>query len=239
MSRILLVRHAQASFLEPDYDKLSLTGEIQARALGAYWVRHKQSFDRVVSGPRERQRKTAAIVAQVYADAGLSFPGTVVMPEFDEFQIEAVMKQCLAQLVAADRGVAGLYEAFQCAADADEKRTRFQKLLEVVMEKWVVGELPAPRVETWAEFCDRVNRGLSRFLAAGTRGEQSVVFCSGGPIAVAAQRALRLQPRETMGLAWMSRNCSYSEFLASGDRFTLSAFNAFPHLDDPALLTYR
>jgi hypothetical protein len=38
---------------------------------------------------------------------------------------------------------------------------------------------------------------------------------------------------------WMSRNCSYSEFLFSGERFTLSAFNAFPHLDDPALLTYR
>jgi hypothetical protein len=37
----------------------------------------------------------------------------------------------------------------------------------------------------------------------------------------------------------MPRNCSYSEFVFSGDRFTLSTFNSFQHLDDPALLTYR
>ena len=56
---------------------------------------------------------------------------------------------------------------------------------------------------------------------------------------MAMQRALNLSPQDTLRVAWMSRNCSYSEFLFSGDRFTLSTFNAFPHLDDAALLTYR
>jgi len=37
----------------------------------------------------------------------------------------------------------------------------------------------------------------------------------------------------------MSRNASFSEFLASGERFTLSMFNAHPHLDADSLLTYR
>jgi hypothetical protein len=53
------------------------------------------------------------------------------------------------------------------------------------------------------------------------------------------QRALNLSPQDTLRVTWMSRNCSYSEFIFSGARFTLSAFNAFPHLDDPSMLTYR
>jgi hypothetical protein len=40
-------------------------------------------------------------------------------------------------------------------------------------------------------------------------------------------------------LTWMSRNASFSVFLSSGDRFTLSSFNAHPHLEDERLLTYR
>jgi broad specificity phosphatase PhoE len=239
MSRVLLVRHAQASFLEPDYDKLSPTGELQARALGAYWAARKQRFDRAASGPRVRHRRTAAIVADAYAAADLPFPETVVTADFDEYRFEEVLKQTLPKLLATDHAIAGLYEAFQRAADPAEQRNRFQKLLEVVMEMWVSGALPAPGVESWDEFCSRVNRGISRFLAGGAKGEQSVIFSSGGPISVAVQRALCLASRETLHLSWMSRNCSYSEFLSSGDRFTLSAFNAFPHLDDPALLTYR
>jgi hypothetical protein len=34
MGVLYLVRHAQASFLEPNYDKLSTLGETQARVLG-------------------------------------------------------------------------------------------------------------------------------------------------------------------------------------------------------------
>lgn len=63
MSRVLLLRHAQASYLEPDYDKLSPIGEKQARALGEYWARQKINFDRVFSGPRVRQMDTARIAA--------------------------------------------------------------------------------------------------------------------------------------------------------------------------------
>ena len=53
------------------------------------------------------------------------------------------------------------------------------------------------------------------------------------------QRSLGLSHRTTLQLAWMVRNAAFSEFLFSGERFTLSRFNAFPHLDDPGHLTYR
>jgi len=41
MGILFLVRHAQASFLEQNYDKLSALGETQARHLGEYWTRRK------------------------------------------------------------------------------------------------------------------------------------------------------------------------------------------------------
>jgi hypothetical protein len=53
------------------------------------------------------------------------------------------------------------------------------------------------------------------------------------------RRALNLSHADTLQLTWMSRNASFTEFLSSGDRFTLSAFNAHPHLEDESLLTYR
>ena len=47
MGRLLLVRHAQASFLSQNYDQLSPRGETQARLLGEYWVKQNVVFDRV------------------------------------------------------------------------------------------------------------------------------------------------------------------------------------------------
>jgi hypothetical protein len=40
-------------------------------------------------------------------------------------------------------------------------------------------------------------------------------------------------------VSWMSRNTSWSEFIYSGERFTLSSFNCHAHIEDAAMLTYR
>lgn len=71
------------------------------------------------------------------------------------------------------------------------------------------------------------------------RARRVHVFCSAGLIGVAMRRAFHLSSQDTLRAAWMVRNCSSSEFLFSHDRFTLSTFNAFPHLEDVSLLTYR
>lgn len=238
MSHIFLVRHAQASFLEADYDKLSPTGEIQARMLGEYWALRNVAFDRTYSGPRVRQIDTAKIVAGVYRRLGVAFPELAVIQEFDEYQGEDVLRKSIPELLRSDAGIRDLYGAFQRAVTSEEKRKTFQRMFEAVVGKWVDGEVPLQGVESWPEFCARVNRGLSQFTSS-TRGERVAIFSSGGPIGAAMQRALSLSPRDTLRVTWMSRNCSYSEFLCSGERFTLSAFNAFPHLDDASLLTYR
>lgn len=239
MGLLFLVRHAQASFLEENYDKLSTLGETQARVLGEYWVRRNVVFDRVCVGPRVRQKGTVELVRDAYRDAGLEFPEPQVLPEFDEYQGEAVLNRSLPELLETDQRIRDLHTAFRSASGATERRTTFQKLFEAVIGMWVCGTICPQGVETWSEFCSRVNLGLIKFLSLGGRGERVAIFTSGGPIAVAMQRALQLSPEKTLKVSWMSRNSSWSEFLYGAERFTLSTFNCYGHIDDPIMLTYR
>jgi broad specificity phosphatase PhoE len=239
MGRLLLIRHAQASFLEADYDKLSTVGEIQAHRLGEFWASRQFAFHRVYTGPRVRHRNTVRIVADAYRKAGHELPEPVLMNEFDEFDAEAVLRESLPSLLEQNSQIREYHRRFDNSNTSGEQRKSFQRLLEAVIAKWVAGEVVLPDVESWSDFCVRVRRGLSQVTATKTHGERVAIFSSGGPIGVAIQRALNLSPQDTLRIVWMSLNCSYSEFLFSGDRFTLSTFNAFPHLDDTTLLTYR
>jgi broad specificity phosphatase PhoE len=239
MGRLYFVRHAQASFFEPNYDKLSATGEAQARLLGEYWARRNVIFRRACSGPGVRHRDTTRIVREAYAKIGLDFPAPIVLDELDEFHGEAVLEKSIPRLLKSNPVIRELHGALQLASAPDERARRFQKLFEAVITMWVNEELVLDEVESWQEFSARVNRGISKVLSAACKGENVVIFSSGGPIAVSVQRALHLSAPDTLKVAWMLRNCSYSEFLFSGDRFTLSTFNSYPHLEDAALLTYR
>jgi broad specificity phosphatase PhoE len=239
MGIVFLVRHAQASFLQPNYDELSQLGETQARLLGEYWAQHRIVFDRACTGPCVRQKDTLAIVSDACRKAGIHFPDPLVLHEFNEYQGEAVLERSLPGLLETDQSIRDLHAAFQSSSASAGRRPAFQKLFEAVTGKWVRGEICPPGVETWLEFCSRVNSGLTKCFSAGNRGEKVAIFTSGGPIAVAMQRALQLSPERTLNVSWMSRNSSWSEFLYSGERLTLSSFNCHAHLSDPAMLTYR
>jgi broad specificity phosphatase PhoE len=239
MSRVILVRHAQASFLEPIYDKLCATGEVQARLLGEYWARRGVLFNCAWSGPRVRQVQTARIVEEAYRRLGGEFPELAVRNEFDEYPAEAVLKQGLPQVLERSQAVRDLHRAFEQSKDTDARKRRFQQMFEAVIGIWVSGELVIDGVESWQDFCARVDRGIATILSGPTLAGDSVVFTSGGPIGVAIRRALNLSHADTLQLTWMSRNASFTEFLSSGRRFTLSTFNAHPHLEDESLLTYR
>jgi broad specificity phosphatase PhoE len=238
VSHIIFVRHGQASLLQQDYDKLCANGEMQARLLGEYWSRRGVVFGSVYSGPRVRQLETARIVAEAYRSAGLNFPETVVMNEFDEYQAEAALRECLPQLLPVNSEINELHRVYKDSESADRRKT-FQKLFEAVIAKWVAGEVTADGVESWQDFCLRVERGLAQVMRNTPPSANSVVFTSAGAIGAAVRRALHLSAEDTLQVTWMSRNASFTEFLASGERFTLSSFNAHPHLDGDGLLTYR
>jgi broad specificity phosphatase PhoE len=236
--RIVLVRHAQASFGSPDYDRLCPGGEEQARLLGEHWASRGTAFARAWSGTCVRHVQTAHCVANAYRQAGRAFPEVVVMSEFDEYPGVAMYRAGLPRLLEECEEARRLHQAIENSADQAEQRRWFQQLFEQVISKWVTGELVVDGVEQWQEFCARVDRGLAKIADDGASAGDAVVFTSGGPIGVAMRRAMNLSDMDTLQMTRMSRNASFSEFVSSGDRFTLSAFNAHPHLNDDSLLTY-
>jgi broad specificity phosphatase PhoE len=239
-SLLTLVRHGQASYLEGDtYDKLSTLGELQSRRLGEYWARGGISFDAVFRGPAQRHRRTEELAGEAYRQAGGNWPAAAGLPEFDEFPGEEVIAELTPILAERHPHIKTMAQAFEDAPGKEEKKRALDVLFHEVAQRWVAGEAQSPNVETWREFVGRVDRALAHIRESLPDGQRAVVFTSGGPTAVVTSLVLKMPPGETLDLCFSPRNASFSEFLLQDGAIYLSSFNSFPHLDDPALLTYR
>ncbi len=236
MSSLVLVRHGQASFLADDYDQLSELGVTQARRLGEFWKRTGTHFNAIYRGPARRHAQTAGIVRGA---AGPGWPEAARLAEFDEYDGFKLLKAVLPSLVRTDPMARELEAAHRAWMGASEPARTFDRLFQHVTRRWAAGEIEAEGVEPWPEFCARVERGIERVVQGAPPGSRIVVFTSGGPIAVAARRALDLTAVKTLELSWASCNASYSEFLFSSSRFSLARFNAHPHLEGDGLLSWR
>ncbi len=240
MSTLILVRHAQASFGAADYDQLSPLGETQSTLLGGHWVNAETRFDTVFIGPRKRHRQTAEGVARVYRDAGFDWPEPLDAPALDEYQGEELLKLALPRLASEDVHLQTLMGALsEVENDRSARRKAFQKVFEHVMRAWVRGEISEPGVEPWADFRARVAGWVEELLQTAGRGRRVVAFTSGGFVAGAAGYALGLDDVKTIELSWMVNNAALAEFTFNEERFTLSRFNALPHLQYPRMITYR
>ncbi len=222
MSRILLVRHGQASFGASDYDQLSSTGFEQSRQLGAALAARGIEPDLVMAGQMKRHAQTASAVcegagwhAHVEIDAGWN--------EFDHQQVLSA------------------HDSPSTAAGESEKAA-FQRWFEESAARWTAGEHAEEYDESFAAFTARVDAALLRLVGSLPRGSTAVVLTSGGPIAwanaglladTAAFRTalwLRLNP--------VSVNTGVSTIVCGSRGSTLVSFNAHDHLS-PAVLTYR
>ena len=223
-----------------DYDRLSENGERQARLLGEFWLKTGARFAQVHTGPAERQIRTAEIAGAVLRAAGEPWPEATVHQELDEFPAEAVLRRFTPPLAAAHPEIAEGVAALQAATEFAGKQRAFDRLLREVSRRWLAGEVSAPDIPSWQDFCHRVEAAVRRITDAAPKSSQVAVFTSGGPTAATTRVALGLTYEATLDLTWSPRNASYSEFLFTPGRFSLSTFNLTPHLSgDPALLTYR
>jgi broad specificity phosphatase PhoE len=239
MGRLTIVRHGQAAFMTDDYDRLSPLGEEQSRALGRYWARHGMQFTHAFTGPRRRHRGTGDHATAAAREAGHALPEMQHAPGLDEFEWEALLQHALSDECAADAALTRLRAEFLAAETYAERRRAIHYLMEAVTERWVLGELNAPGAEPFTAFQARVHADIGRILDAAGKGGHAVVFTSGGPAAVTAGLALELAPRKILDLIWTLRNGGLIEFLYTGGRLSLSAYNAAPHLETPDLWTYR
>ncbi|MBM3736770.1 MAG: histidine phosphatase family protein [Acidobacteria bacterium] len=239
MSTLTLVRHGQASFLEDNYDRLSPLGEQQARLLADFWINQGTRLDRVFYGPCERQIRTGEIIADRFRAAGREWPEPVTDPEFDEFPAELLFRRFMPRLMAKHPHLAASVAEFQTSPDERARQRAFDRVLREVTQRWLSGEAAAPDIPTWQDFCARIERAVDRVKAACPKSGHAVVFTSGGPTAAASRLALGLSYEATLELTWSPKNGSFTDFLFTTGRFSLHSFNNTPHLDDPALITYR
>jgi len=234
----VLVRHGQARTFDAHSDRLSPTGEEQARALGRFWAGCGAAFDEVWSGSLERQQRTAQIAGESYAAHGGRWPELRVDEALNEYDSAGMLGRLAPALAARDAGFRALAETFERLRDTPECNRHFQRMFERLVAAWLAGAPAAEGVEPWADFNARVRAALRGILQAEGRGRRVAVFTSGGVIGLAVQSALGAPERVALELNWRVRNASLTEFTFGGGRIALDSFNALPHLD-AGLHTYR
>jgi broad specificity phosphatase PhoE len=222
VSRILLVRHGQASFGAADYDNLSETGHEQSRVLGAALAARGVTADVVVAGEMRRHAQTAAGVlegagwrAGVEVDAGWN--------EFDHLQVLAVH----------DRPT---------TPEGESEKAAFQRWFEEATLRWTSGRHDEAYDESFGVFTTRVEAAMTRLVQALPGSGTAVVLTSGGPVAWLAAALLADDAAARTGL-WLrlnpvSVNTGTSTVVRGSRGTTLVAFNAHDHLS-PDLITYR
>ncbi|WP_310528518.1 histidine phosphatase family protein [Nocardioides sp.] len=217
MSRILLVRHGQASWGAADYDQLSTLGEAQSRILGAALATQGITPDVLISGAMKRHGQTARGVCE---GAGWELPVTTDegWNEFDHLQV-------LARHPAPE------------GVDIRADPRAFQAWFEAATLRWT-GGAHDDYDESFAHFSARVSSALDRTIGGlGPQGT-AVVFTSGGPISWAAATRLDGGTHLWLRLNQVVINAAVTSFVVGSRGATLLAFNEHTHLS-PDHQTYR
>jgi broad specificity phosphatase PhoE len=238
MSLLTLVRHGQATAFQKASDQLSELGEAQARELARFWLKNGVRFDEIYTGTLVRQTRTEQIVAQCFAEADVSWPAASPLPGFNEYDAAGVLNHLVPAIAARDERFAALVHAFEAARHGSDRNRTFQRMFEIAMQVWLDSKADVDGVEPWPAFRHRV-RGALRQVMRGTGNRRVAVFTSGGPIGLSVQLAMKAPDATFLEVNWRIRNCSLTEFVFSGERWTLDSFNGVPHLEDMSLWTYR
>lgn len=230
MTTLILIRHGQASFDGPSYDRLCARGKAQSRLIGAALAGAGRRPVAAVSGRLERQRATAALALGGAENA----PEVAVDAAFDEYPSDALFADHWPTVQAADPDLTAAGPAYR------QDRRLFQRALAGVLARWQSGA--AGTAESWESFLHRVRDGMERAVAGRGKDDVVAVFTSGGVIGTAVGSILGLPPDRAIALSWRIHNASLTEIAYGRSGFSLIAFNETGHLrrhGSGALLTFR
>ena len=239
MSRLFLIRHAQASFLSENYDQLSDHGIDQAKILGESLASNEFIFDKIYSGTLNRQPHTRQMVEEVYDAQKISFPKVIEEDRFNEYPAEEIMTSLGKYLVENNDVAANLYKKCNDLTSETERHLYFQKLFELILESWVNNDIKEVNLSiSWKDWSNGVRNAIDDIQSQTKSGELIGVFTSGGPIGVFVQTVLDAPEIKAAELNWRVYNCSVTKFTFSAERFSLDQFNDVSYLS-PDILTYR
>ncbi len=211
MPVVLLVRHGQASFGADDYDVLSDVGREQSAVVGAELARRALRSPVAVCGSLRRQRDTGEIA--------LPAAGLRVDPRWDEYDHMGLLQR---------------YVQADAAHDGTSKGV--QTLLDQALSTWV--DDPAGG---WDDFSGGATSALAELAAGLERGQDAVVFTSGGVIAAVCAALLGMGATGVVALNRVTANGAITKVVVGGSGASLVSFNDHAHFEGDArrLLTYR
>ena len=215
MPVVLLVRHGQASFGADDYDVLSDLGREQSAAVGAELARRGLRSPVAVCGSLRRQRDTAEIA--------LTAAGFAVEPRsdprWDEYDHMGLLQRYITEDAAHDGTSRGV-----------------QVLLDEALAAWVDDAEGG-----WRDFSGGATAALQELAGGLDRGQDAVVFTSGGVLAAVCGALLGLGAQGVVALNRVTANGAITKVVVGGSGASLVSFNDHAHFEGDArrLLTYR
>lgn len=221
-TRLLLIRHAQASFGTEDYDRLSERGLRQAELL-AQWLaaQPELEFSHVVSGAQRRHAQTLHALQAAAHAIDRPLPAAVVDADWNEFDHESLLRG-YAAWATDDPDLPALRDGLEPA--------RVQALLGRAFHAWDAGALDHAMPETLQTFRDRVRRARDRAETQAASGT-ALVVSSGGVIARCAQALLSLDEAATIRHNLSLANSGIVEFVREDGTWHLRRWSHLPHLE--------
>jgi broad specificity phosphatase PhoE len=223
---LYLIRHGQASYGEPDYDRLSPRGIEQARAVG-HWAASAR-LDALYAGPLRRQQQTARHAGDA---AGGGLPAVQTLPELAEYPAFEMLQHMVPRLVAED-------PAFEQLTSAPTPRL-LDRAFQTILTRWSRDEWTVDGVERIEAFVDRIRTGLDRVLRAASSGARLACVTSAGPIGVAVGLVFGIPAERMVRTSITIRNASITElrfrsqnFDWQPDQLSLVTFNLTAHLPE-------
>lgn len=226
MGTLYLIRHGQASYGEPDYDRLSPRGIEQALAVGR-WAAGAR-LGALFAGPLRRQQQTAHYAIE---GAGGALPSVQPLAELAEYPAFEMLQHMVPRLIAED-------PRFEQLTSAPTPRL-LDQAFQTILSRWSRDEWAADGVEPVATFVERIRTGMDRVLRAAGSGARLACVTSAGPIGVAVGLVFGTPAERMVRTSIVIRNASITElrFRSQGfdwqpDQLSLVTFNLTAHLPE-------
>lgn len=227
MAWIYLVRHAQASFLTEDYDRLSDAGRVQARLLGQEFAKCGIRFDYAISGSLLRQQQTAAHILE--ASGSERLPEVEERPGLNEFFPE-VWTGIAKELAREDHSLRPHLLALK-NNDGQPPAAKWDSYLTLtvaILSAWVEHRFPDLEIESFAEFTERVYSSMIDL--PGQEETKILVVSSSTPTSLLIGRGMGLSAPDSLRFMRWLYNTSWSLLHITGTFHDTVSFNDFTHL---------
>jgi len=230
MSKIYLIRHAQASFLAEDYDNLSEKGILQSESLGTYFAKNDIHFDKIFIGKLKRHQQTFNGFINAFSNNGIELPKPIYLEALNEHQVPEALTLAYDDFLNQYDEAKTLFDEI----NENPKLTRRNsiKIFELFLREYISGRyhFEHESIQTWSYFQKQVKKGVTNILENTAKGETVGVFTSGGTISSIIGDVLEISEEKIAELNLAIRNTSFSQLLFSENRLNILSLNETPHL---------